>query len=121
MMRVGKCKVRVLANFFIGNLLLMSGPYAEEAHACTCAGTSTVEEALRKSGAVFSGEAIEIEEIAPDSIDGNTTASSSVTSYLGPVTFDVKDSWKGVSGETVIVRGQGDEASRGIDFDEGEN
>ena len=40
--------------------------------------------------------------------------------FLGPVTFEVRESWKGVSQERVIVHGQGGGASCGLNFDEGE-
>lgn len=40
--------------------------------------------------------------------------------YPNPVTFDVAEAWKGVPENSVVVYGEGSEASCGIDFDEGE-
>ena len=96
----------------LGNLVLAAGPYAAGAHACSCAGTGSTEEALRRATAVFSGEVKEIGEL-PQEGEG-------LTPYLVPVTFDVKAAWKGVSGESVVVHGQGPGASCGLDFERGE-
>ena len=38
------------------NLVLAAGSYAGRAHACSCAGTGSTEEALQRATAVFSGE-----------------------------------------------------------------
>lgn len=40
--------------------------------------------------------------------------------FLNPVTFDVKEAWKGVSGESAVVHGQGPSPSCGLDFEKGE-
>jgi len=47
----------------LGILVLAAGPYAGGAHACSCAGSGSTEEALRRSTAVFSGEVVEIGEL----------------------------------------------------------
>jgi hypothetical protein len=39
---------------------------------------------------------------------------------LGPVTFEIQEAWNGVSGNSVVVYGQGPGASCGIDFERGE-
>ncbi len=67
---------------------------------------------MRRSTAVFSGEVREVGEL-PQKGEGWTTS-------LAPVTFDVKAAWKGVSGESVVVHGQGPGASCGLDFERGE-
>ena len=96
----------------LGNLVLAAGPYAGGAHACSCDVTGSTEEALRRATAVFSGEVKEIGEL-PQEGEG-------LTSPLAPVTFDVKAAWKGVSGESVVVHGQGPGVSCGLDFERGE-
>lgn len=50
----------------VGNLLLVGGPWAGAAYACSCAGTSSSEEALQSSDAVFSGEVVEIGQLPPE-------------------------------------------------------
>nr|MBA3951825.1 hypothetical protein [Rubrobacter sp.] len=40
--------------------------------------------------------------------------------FLGPVTFEVEEAWKGASEGSVVVYGQGPEPSCGIDFERGE-
>ena len=100
----------------LGNLVLAAGPYAGEAHACSCAGTGSTEEALRRSTAVFSGEVVEVEGPSMGQVEPTDLGMP----LLGPVTFDVKAAWKGVSGESVVVHGQGPGVSCGLDFERGE-
>ena len=99
-----------LSTALLVNLVLASTLRVGEASACSCVGVSKPEEQLRSSDAVFWGEAVSVEELDP---------TSSAPPFLGPVTFDVKEVWKGVSGERVVVHGQGMEASCGLDFDKG--
>ena len=95
----------------------MGGPWAGEAYACSCAGRSlTSEGALRESDAVFSGEVVDIGRL-PLPEEGITTLQMP---GLNPVTFDVKESWKGVSGGSAVVHGQGPAPSCGLDFERGE-
>jgi hypothetical protein len=96
----------------VSNLVLAGGLGAGKAHACSCAGSASLEEQVSDSAAVFSGEVLDIEEneLAPGP-----------GPPLGRVTFDVRASWKGVSGGSVVVYGQGDEVSCGIDFQEGQS
>lgn len=98
------------------NLLVAGGPFATTAHACSCAGFSSTEEAFRTSDAVFFGEAVEVGKLPSRPAGGTTFAMP----YLAPVTFEVQGSWKGVSGASAVVRGQGPEASCGINFERGE-
>lgn len=107
-----RTRVGVLIVALAANLVLASTLQVREARACSCAGSFSAEEELRNSDAVFWGEALSVEEQA--------STSRSFPPLMGPVTFDVKKSWKGVSREQVIVHGQGNEASCGLDFDEGE-
>jgi len=92
------------------NLVLASTLHVREARACSCTGGFSVQEELRDSDAVFWGEAVSVEK------QGST---SSTPPFLGPVTFEVRESWKGASRERVIVHGQGLGASCGLDFDTG--
>ena len=55
----------------LGILVLAAGPYAGGAYACSCAGSGSTEEALRRSTAVFSGEVVEIGEL-PQEGEGMT-------------------------------------------------
>ncbi len=82
------------------------------ARACSCATGSTPEERLRKSDAVFSGKVVGVRGYFFDWPGGGPS--------LGPVTFDLEESWKGVSEEPVVVRGYGASASCGLDFQRGE-
>lgn len=102
--------LRLLALALAANLSLAGGPGAGGASACSCAGVSSVEEQLRTSDAVFSGEAVNIDE---------KDFSPGVGPALGKVVFDVNKSWKGVAGDSEVVYGQGPEASCGIEFERG--
>jgi hypothetical protein len=93
------------------NLLVAGTSNLRNAHACSCASVP-LEKHLRTSDAVFSGEAVGIDE---------NDLSPGAGPQLGKVTFNVSDVWKGVSEEPVAVYGQGPEATCGIDFEEGES
>ena len=108
-------RVWFLAVALVVNSLLLGGPRAGEAYACTCAETRGVEETLEKSSAVFSGKATKVEEFSsesPETVDALLG--------LGPVTFEVQEAWKGASGDSVVVYGQGPGVSCGLDFERGE-
>lgn len=94
---------------FVANLLLAVTFGTEEAYACTCVRLSQ-EEQLQRSDAVFSGEVLDARENPSPAPPGL---------HLGPVTFDVEESWKGVSEEQVVVLGYGGGGDCGIDFREG--
>ncbi len=107
-----------LAVALIVNLLRLGGPRAGEAHACGCAvaanaDESVVEESFEKSAAVFSGKVVKVEEAPSVPPDGDDP-------FLGPVTFEVEEAWKGASEGSVVVYGQGPEAGCGRNFEEGE-
>lgn len=104
-----------LAVALVANSLLLGSTGAGEAYACSCAGGESTEEAFRSSTAVFSGKVKKVKGASPES----TEAVNALLS-LGPVTFEVQEAWKGVSGNSVVVYGQGLEASCGMDFDRGE-
>ena len=107
----------LLVPVLVANLVLAGGPWAGEASACSCAGgSSSPEEALRESDAVFSGEVVDIGRLPPLE-EGSMTVQMP---DLNPVTFDVKESWKGVSGGSAVVHGQGPAPSCGLDFERGE-
>lgn len=80
-------------------LVLAGGPYAGTAYACSCVSTPLKDE-IKRSDAVFSGEV--------QSIDEGATLGGGVGTATGKVSFAVRDSWKGVTAETVDVYGQGD-------------
>lgn len=103
--RAGLLAVALVVNVFV------AGTFgARSAHACTCAIVS-LERQIKMSDAVFSGEVVSVEsdKLAPDVRPPS----------LGRVTFDVKEAWKGISGGSAAVYGQGPGASCGINFDEG--
>lgn len=81
------------------------------AHACSCMDVS-LENDIRSSDAVFSGEA--------RSIDEEATAGGGGMAAPGRITFAVQDSWKGVATESVDVYGQGDGVNCYNTFEEGE-
>ena len=102
--RAGILIVALVANLFV------AGAFdARVAYACTCAVVS-LDKQIKMSDAVFSGEVVSIE---PDKL-----ARVAGPPSLGRVTFDVKESWKGVSEGAVAVYGHGPEASCGIEFEE---
>lgn len=99
-----------------GSLLLVlllgfSLVVARPAHACSCMDVPLKND-IRKSDAVFSGEA--------RSIDEEATAGSGGMAAPGRITFAVEDSWKGVTMKTVDVYGQGDGVKCYNLFEEGE-
>lgn len=109
-MALPRRRIWFLAVALIANSLLLGGPQAGEAYACSCAETRDVGETFEVSAAVFSGEVVKAEEEPPDR--GGR--------FLGPVTFEVEETWKGAAENSVVVYGQGSEVSCGIDFERGE-
>lgn len=111
LMRFRLLVLMIAANFAVAGLV------TGEAHACSCAGIPSPEEGLRNSDAVFWGEVVDIGSLNVKDQEA-TTASGP---FLDPVTFNVKESWKGVSEESATVYGQGDEVSCGLNFEKGES
>jgi hypothetical protein len=105
-----RSRASFLAAALLVNLVAAGTLGVREARACSCVGIPSVKEGLRNSDAVFWGEAVSVEEQGFASI---------APPFQAPVTFEVRESWKGVSQERVVVHGQGMEASCGLDFDEG--
>ncbi len=93
---------RKRARFFIValaiTLSLAGGPYAGTAHACTCDGSSDASAAYDGADAVFAGEMVRGGLEDPDLADGM---------MVGGVEFRVIDTWKGVSGDSAVLYGQG--------------
>ena len=110
-MRLTRIRLGFLIFALAVNLLLAGTSNLRNAHACSCISVP-LEEHLRTSDAVFSGEVVGIDE---------NDLPPGAGPQLGKVTFDVSDVWKGASEEPVAVYGQGPEASCGIDFEEGES
>ena len=94
------------------NLVLLGGVGARSADACSCGGGATLEEQIRWSDAVFSGEVESIDR------DQRTPGAGPP---LGRVTFDAKEVWKGGPGESFEVYGYGDGVMCGIEFERGES
>ena len=86
----------LLVAAFLACLVMVGGPYAGTARACSCAGSSNVVAAYRD--AVFAGEMVRGGIEDPDPEDGT---------MIGGIRFRVLDAWKGVSGESVVLYGQG--------------
>ena len=95
----------------VANFSLAGGPQAGEAYACSCAETRDVGETFERSDAVFSGKVVKIDEEPPDEVGPFP--------FLGPVTFEVEEAWKGASESDVVVYGQGPAVSCGINFEKG--
>ncbi len=115
-MTIPKVRPCLLILALVGNLALAAGPYAGGAHACSCAGGWSTEEEFRRSTAVFSGEVVEVGKLPMEQV-GPTDPG---VPLLAPVTFDVTGAWKGVTGDTVVVHGQGPGPSCGLNFERGE-
>ncbi len=82
---------------FLACLVMMGGPYAGTAHACSCVGSSNVAAAYRGADAVFAGEMVRGGIEDPDPEDGI---------MIGGIQFRVIDAWKGVPGESMVLYGQ---------------
>lgn len=115
-MTISKVRPCLLILALVVNLALAAGPYASGAHACSCAGGWSTEEEFRRSTAVFSGEVVEVGKL-PMEQGGPTDPRIPL---LDPVTFYVKGAGKGVTGDTVVVHGQGPGPSCGLNFERGE-
>ena len=85
---------------------------AGPAHACSCM-SLPLEDEVKRSDAVFSGEVQSIYEDAASPGGGMMAP--------GRISFAVQDSWKGVAAESVSVYGQGDGANCYNLFEEGED
>jgi hypothetical protein len=85
--------------------------------ACSCGGFGTkkqVEWALSHSGAVFSGEVVDVEDGPPISYSGIDLPSSDVT-------LQVSEVWKGPQRETLeVITERADGVSCGYPFEEGQ-
>lgn len=103
-MRAGFIFLAVVANLSLA--ILAAGP----AYACSCVDVP-LENDIRKSDAVFSGEV--------RSIDEEAAAGGGGMAAPGRITFAVEDSWKGVATESVDVYGQGDGVNCYNSFEEG--
>ena len=114
---MGATRVRagyVLLALLLGFSLVAVG--ARPAYACSCAGTWDTDEEFQRSTAVFAGEVVEVGELSVERA-GPTDPGMPL---LAPVTFDVEGAWKGVSGDSAVVHGQGPGPSCGLDFERGE-
>lgn len=110
----------LLALALVANTVLAGGPWAGEARACSCI-SAPLKDEIKRSDAVFSGEVRGIVEgTIPGSGDG-VTAVDEIGTATGRVSFAVRDSWKGVTAETVEIFGQGDGANCYNVFEEGES
>lgn len=107
-----------LALALVVNLALAGGPGAGEAHACSCA-SAPLKSEIKRSDAVFSGEVRRIDENMTPGGD-KSTMMGGVGIATGKVSFAVRDSWKGVTSETVDVYGQGDGVNCYNTFEAGE-
>lgn len=81
----------------------------QEAHACSCAAAPSVQEALQRSAAVFSGKVIRIE-------DKRGVIRSSAEPVA--VTFAVANVWKGELRKEMTIRTALSEASCGYGFEQ---
>ncbi len=107
MMRKPTCLMPALALALVANLLLAATFGAQPAHACSCPPPPGAVEQLQKADAVFSGEVVAVETVSVSPLETNVWGPSlpfprQLEHAL--VTFDVDESWKGVSAEPVVVR-----------------
>ena len=94
-----RVRAGLLSAALVAGFLLAGGPYAGTAHACSCSGVPSVEAQFEGSDAVFKGKMVRggVGDPAPNDC---TT--------VGGIEFRVIESWKGGSGESAVVYGQGD-------------
>ena len=81
------------------------------AHACSCMQPLSPDEELPKYDAVFSGKVTQV-------VEKNSSWPSTRSTYSVFVTFDVKNVWKGVQQETLVVKTANSSASCGFFFEE---
>lgn len=79
------------------NLAFAGGLDIRSAYACACARIPAPEKELRTSDAVFVGKAVESGPKYPDPEDN---------AQFGGIGFEVSESWKGVSRDSVVIYGQ---------------
>ena len=103
----------------VANVVLAAGPGAEDAYACSCI-TTPLEDEIKASDAVFSGEVMSIDEQATPGGIHKSEASGGFPGATGRISFAVLNSWKGITAETIEVYGQGDGVNCYNTFEEGE-
>jgi hypothetical protein len=101
--------LKLIKNILILSILFGSIPFVLPAasYACSCAPPPSVEEALQRQTAVFSGKVISISE-------SNKFWGSSADPVS--VVFEVTGAWKGVTKSEVTVNTAMSSASCGYDF-----
>ncbi len=131
--------VAALAAALAANLLLVSTFGAQPAHACSCSPPSSAkEERLQKADAVFSGVVVDVGTgVSPLELNSRTLPPLPLLPSQLPfliqlpfllqwehedlvTSFDVEESWKGVSEEPVVVRIDYEPSSCYDDVHEGE-
>ena len=85
---------------------------APSADACTCISSGPACQAFWTTDVVFDGTVLKIDPISRDETFSDRTFQ--VTEFV--VTLQVRQSWKGIEGETVQVTTSGSGASCGFDF-----
>ena len=100
--RHGRRSVLLVA--LAANLLLAVTFGTQPAQACSCDRARTPEEELQSSDAVFSGVVLKVDR--SDSALGSGLHQSPDAPHPGPATFDVEESWKGVSENQITVDGR---------------
>ncbi len=120
--RHGRRSVLLVA--LAANLLLAVTFGAQPAHACSCTRLLTPEEERQGSDAVFSGLVLAVDidyvEVESDFIRGPGNKPAILREPYALVTFDVEESWKGVSEEPIVIHDYMLSTSCGIGFHEGE-
>lgn len=96
--RPARTRAILLACVLAANLVFFGGLNVRDAHACTCAEAQTPTEGLESSDAVFMGEVISLG--AGDLNPGDDVP-------LGGAKFGIKESWKGISGNSTVIYGFG--------------
>jgi hypothetical protein len=91
---------------FIGIFFLFS----IKGYACSCVPPGTPEQELKEADVVFSGEVIKIEEGKLGWLSANSSSPVSVT-------LEVKEAWKGVEENRVVIKTEQHSASCGYEFE----
>jgi Tissue inhibitor of metalloproteinase len=84
--------------------------FSLKGYACSCVPPDTPEKELQQADAVFSGKVIKVEEGGSGEFSANSSSQVSVT-------LEVKEIWKGIEENRIVVKTEQHSASCGYEFE----